>query len=111
MKQAENIVSEELQAVASPPLSDDLLARMRPVNEAHPEIPARVRGPQKNVLKDRITIRLDHEVVEFFKSHGRGWQTRINDALLEYVHLRHGGDCFSLFAYSKHWPYTNGETY
>lgn len=31
--------------------------------------------------KIRITIRLDRAVVEYFRSTGRGWQTRISDAL------------------------------
>ena len=89
MKKAKTITPEEFKAVESPPLSDDLLARMRPVVKCHPGIPARVRGTQKNALKDRITIRLDHEVVEFFKSHGKGWQTRINDILQEHVNSHH----------------------
>jgi len=47
MEKAENIPREDLEAFESPPLSDALLARMRPVAEAHPEIPPKVRGPQK----------------------------------------------------------------
>jgi len=31
------------------------------------------------------TIRLHPEVLEAFKAEGQGWQTRINDALLEFV--------------------------
>ncbi|MGA1228520.1 MAG: BrnA antitoxin family protein [Burkholderiaceae bacterium] len=32
-----------------------------------------------------VTIRLDRGVVEFFKQAGPGWQTRINEVLLEWV--------------------------
>ena len=35
--------------------------------------------------KKQLTIRLNNEVIEFFKSQGKGWQTKINDALQEYV--------------------------
>jgi uncharacterized protein (DUF4415 family) len=39
------------------------------------------RGQQKSPTKQQITLRLDHDVVERFRSTGRGWQGRINDAL------------------------------
>jgi uncharacterized protein (DUF4415 family) len=34
--------------------------------------------------KDRITIRLDHDVLQWLKSKGRGYQTRINAILRKY---------------------------
>ena len=43
------------------------------------------RGPQKAPVKDRIGLRLDHAVVEHFRSSGPGWQSRINDILAAYV--------------------------
>lgn len=39
------------------------------------------RGPQKAPVKAKVTLRLDSRVVEHFKAAGRGWQTRINEAL------------------------------
>ncbi len=84
-----NISKKDLQSVDSPPLSDELLRKMKPVSKSHPERPPRVRGPQKKPTKDRITIRLNREVVAFFKTQGKGWQTNINDALLEHIR-RHG---------------------
>jgi uncharacterized protein (DUF4415 family) len=35
--------------------------------------------------KERITIRLDEDIVDFFKSQGSGYQTRINAVLRAYV--------------------------
>lgn len=35
--------------------------------------------------KKQITLRLDPEVLEFFKSRGRGYQTAINNVLRRYV--------------------------
>lgn len=43
------------------------------------------RGPQKAPVKDRVGLRLDHDVVEHFRATGPGWQSRINDILAEYV--------------------------
>ncbi|MBT4497567.1 MAG: BrnA antitoxin family protein [Gemmatimonadetes bacterium] len=31
------------------------------------------------------TVRLDPEVLEYFRATGKGWQTRLNEALREYV--------------------------
>jgi len=35
--------------------------------------------------KDRLTIRVDHDVVEWLKKRGRGYQTRINAILRSYM--------------------------
>ena len=45
------------------------------------------RGPQKQPPKVALTVRYSPEVVEYFKATGEGWQTRMNDALREYVEL------------------------
>jgi uncharacterized protein (DUF4415 family) len=42
---------------------------------------ARGRGPQKSPTKHLVSLRLDDEVVEHFRAGGRGWQTRMNEAL------------------------------
>ncbi len=47
-------------------------------------LPKRGR-PRKKRCKQQLTIRLDRDVVEFFRAHGKGWQTEINDVLLKYV--------------------------
>jgi uncharacterized protein (DUF4415 family) len=39
------------------------------------------RGPQKTPRKVSTTVRLDVEVLAAFKATGKGWQTRMNDAL------------------------------
>ncbi len=44
------------------------------------------RGRRKSaVRKEPVTVRLDPEVVGFFRASARGWQTRMNKALAEYV--------------------------
>ena len=43
------------------------------------------RGPQVAPKKDRITIRLSHEVVESFRATGPGWQAKMDQALQEWL--------------------------
>jgi uncharacterized protein (DUF4415 family) len=43
------------------------------------------RGPQKAPTKILTTVRLDADVIAFFKAQGRGYQTRINDELRKVV--------------------------
>lgn len=45
----------------------------------------RKRGPQQAPTKERITIRLSREVVERFRATGDGWQTRVDEALKEWL--------------------------
>lgn len=66
-------------------------AKMRPAIKNHPEIVAaykHTRGPQKGPLKTPVSIRLNRVVVDFFKAHGSGWQTEINDILQKHIDSR-----------------------
>ena len=40
--------------------------------------------------KDRLTIRVDHDVVEWLKKKGSGYQTRINAILRSYMQAQSG---------------------
>ncbi|MGH8550469.1 MAG: BrnA antitoxin family protein [Methylococcales bacterium] len=67
----ENIDPEHWSAVESPPLSDELLNRMSPVGDNHPDRSRQVAGPQ--ATKVRLSIGVAPEVVEYFKATGPGW--------------------------------------
>lgn len=41
--------------------------------------------PRAVVVRERITIRLEHDVVEQFRTSGPGWQTRMNAALVDWL--------------------------
>jgi uncharacterized protein (DUF4415 family) len=41
--------------------------------------------PKSSIVRERITIRLEHDVVQQFKASGPGWQTRMNAALVEWL--------------------------
>ena len=43
------------------------------------------RGPQRSPTKQSVSIRYSPEVLEYFKASGAGWQTRMNDALRDWV--------------------------
>lgn len=46
---------------------------------------ARRRGPQKKATKVPTTIRFDADVLAALKMTGKGWQTRVNDAMREWI--------------------------
>ena len=43
------------------------------------------RGKQKAPAKQRITLRLSPEVLAHFRATGKGWQTRMDAALREWI--------------------------
>lgn len=45
----------------------------------------RRRGPQVRPLKVPTTIRFDADILAVLKASGRGWQTRVNDAMREWL--------------------------
>lgn len=49
------------------------------------------RGPGRKARKVLLSVRYSTEVVEYFKSTGDGWQTRMDDALKEWVASRRAG--------------------
>lgn len=74
-------------------LTDEFFEQAVPFKEALPELHAswkRGRGRPKLLHpKCEIKLRIDHEVLESFKSQGKGWQTKINHALCEWA-KQHG---------------------
>lgn len=41
-------------------------------------------------VKKAISIRLDEDIIEFFKEEGKGYQSKINNVLRRYVEAHHG---------------------
>jgi uncharacterized protein (DUF4415 family) len=75
----------------NPELSAADIAEMRPFAEALPQLATklrRARGRQAAATKISTTIRLSPDVIGFFKSGGQGWQSRIDEALKEWVAAR-----------------------
>lgn len=49
------------------------------------KIIGKTRGKQKTPTKVATTIRLDKEIIDYFKATGAGWQTRLNHVLREHI--------------------------
>ena len=61
-------------------------AQFRPATDVMgADFMAKVRGKQKAPTKIATTVRLDSQIIEYFKKDGKGWQTRLNSALREYI--------------------------
>jgi len=43
------------------------------------------RGAQKSALKVPTTIRFDADLLDALKASGKGWQTRVNDAVRDWL--------------------------
>ena len=78
----------------NPEWTDEVFAQARPAHEVLPQLfgkalaqeMLRPRGrPRAEFPKERINIRLSHEVIEHFKAAGEGWQTRIDEALRQFI--------------------------
>jgi uncharacterized protein (DUF4415 family) len=61
-------------AQPGPPLPEDFWKHAKVV---YPESP-----------KEQVTVRLDADILEWFKQQGRGYQTRMNAVLRSYVEAR-----------------------
>jgi uncharacterized protein (DUF4415 family) len=78
----------------NPEWTEEDFRRARQAAEALPDIVGpeaaarmlRPRGrPKAAITKTHVNIRLDAEVLKAFKTTGPGWQTRINEALREWL--------------------------
>lgn len=87
----DNGVSDNLQDFVvddedTPELTAERAARLRPARDVLPEYvlaqfkrsPGRPRSPS---AKKQVTLRLDAEILDYFRAGGDGWQSRINRAL------------------------------
>jgi len=79
----------------NPEMTEEWLAKARPASEVLPGLfgdaaakamlkPKRGR-PSLAAPKEHINIRLDADVVGAFKQSGAGWQTRLNNALRDWL--------------------------
>jgi uncharacterized protein (DUF4415 family) len=74
-------------------LTSDDMREMRPVDDVLPPelvalLPKRgpgQRGSQKQPTKVSVTVRYSPEVIAYFKATGKGWQSRMDAALKQYI--------------------------
>ena len=69
----------------APEATDEQLAQAKPFAEAFPDLMEsikRARGrPSVEKPRQQVSLRLDPDVIKAFKSTGKGWQGRVNEAL------------------------------
>ena len=71
-------------AVDSPELTEEQMARARPFGDVFPDLARSIkkgRGPGKKPAKRLVSLRLSPDVLDHFKAKGRGWLTRIDETL------------------------------
>jgi uncharacterized protein (DUF4415 family) len=87
-------LNPELIDQVNPEWTDEDFRHARPASEVLPELfglqvaaeMLKPRGrPKAAATKTHVNIRLDDDLLQAFKSKGRGWQTRINRALREWL--------------------------
>ncbi|MFW7267461.1 BrnA antitoxin family protein [Gluconacetobacter sp. Hr-1-5] len=95
LKSLKDVTEDQIQAMIAadpdaPEATDEQLAQARRFTDSYPALAARMksglvhrpvgrpRDPQKKVS---VSLRLDPDVLDKFRSAGPGWQTRINEAL------------------------------
>ena len=70
-------------------MTDAQLSQFKPLDQS--ELPGSFKAavrrgrPKAEVTKERITIRFSRDVVAHFKATGNGWQTRMDEALKEWI--------------------------
>lgn len=93
-KLAKRPTSPEMVDDDNPEWMEEDFAKARPATEVLSEIFAETvaaamlkpRGrPRKEVTKAPVNIRLSPDVVEAFRATGRGWQTRVDEALKDWL--------------------------
>lgn len=79
-----NANSNDLNSIYDdlPELGDDFFQRAE-LKDGEKVI--RAGRPKAETTKQPVTIRLDSPIVDYFKSTGKGWQTRMNDALNQWM--------------------------
>ncbi|NKI17422.1 BrnA antitoxin family protein [Spongiibacter sp. KMU-166] len=80
----------------NPEWDDNMFAKARPASEVLPKslMAAAKRKPGRplaQVKKVQTTMRFDPEILEAFKKTGAGWQTRMNDALADWLETHDPG--------------------
>ena len=87
-KKPDRISQKDWDDVDSPALTEADFKRMKPATEVMPPATYKAlvrrrgqRGKQKAATKVLTPLRIDADVLASYKAQGKGWQTRMNEAL------------------------------
>lgn len=91
-KKGKGYTTADMREVSdTPELTASDFKKARPFAEAFPDLAKTIRrgrGPNKAPTKKPVTLRLSPDVLEHFRASGRGWQTRIDEALRKAARLK-----------------------
>lgn len=66
----------------SPEWTESTFAEAKPFAEMFPQVAKKLRGrPKSERPKVQVTLRIDADIVDRYRSEGRGWQSRMNETL------------------------------
>jgi uncharacterized protein (DUF4415 family) len=89
-------ISKEI-SIVMPSVAEDkaITAAAKSDPDAQPLTPTQLKAmlplkalrgrPKSEQTKQLVSVRYSREVIEYFKSTGDGWQSRMDDVLLKYV--------------------------
>lgn len=85
-EEGHGFTKEDWDAVGNnPEWTEADFKQAKPFTEAFPDLAESLRKnrgrPKVEAPKKQVTLRLDADVVEFFRQAGPGWQSRINESL------------------------------
>jgi uncharacterized protein (DUF4415 family) len=96
-KKPDDISQEDWDAVDSPPLTSEMIARMRPSRERMaPELfeglvrAFNERQAQEAAEREDVTLSLERDVVQHFKAGGGDWRARMSAALRHAAQVKRG---------------------
>ena len=69
----------------SPALTKEQLAEFKPLKDANPELYAQLHPEWYKIKKTGIHIKIDNDVLSWFKAQGKGYQTKMNAVLRKYA--------------------------
>lgn len=95
LKMTSTTLKEVLAAVKTPPAGGDFAWNGKDQDERPLTKEEMLKGvaayrkkrgrPAGSGTKEQVALRIDRDVLSAFRSHGPGWQTRMNDALKDWL--------------------------
>lgn len=83
LKDDEIICDDDSPATTEADWADAVVCRS--AEALHKEAVRRIRGKNKRPTKEQVAIRYSPEVLAAFRATGRGWQTRMDEALKDWL--------------------------
>jgi uncharacterized protein (DUF4415 family) len=69
----------------NPELTEEEFKNARPFAEVFPELAASIKRSRGRPAKERprkvVSLRMDQDILDKFRATGKGWQSRVNEAL------------------------------